>query len=219
MIKGAIYDLDDLMVNSHPLHDRSWEKPLGKFGKKISDIPESIRKRLIGRRVKDIADEVIRYFRIETDIDAFNAERQAAFMELVKEHLESLPGLVHSLKLLKKNGYKIAVGSSGSSEYVHFVLERFSIRGYFDAVVTGDDVKIGKPHPETYLVASKKLGLKPEECVVLEDATQGILSAKAAGCKCIAVKNINTPVQDHSKADIIVNSLEDISIGIIHKLD
>ena len=114
--------------------------------------------------------------------------------------MQSLPGLEKSLKLFKENGYpNCQLPHLEQKKYIDLVLEKFDIKNYFSLIVSGDDVKKGKPNPETYLVASQKLGFTPEECLVLEDATAGINAAKDAGCKCIAIKNLNTPVQDPFK--------------------
>ena len=129
-----------------------------------------------------------------------------------------MPDLLQSLKLFKKNKFKIALASSGTKKYINVVLAKFKIADYFDVIVSGDDIKRGKPDPEIFSVAVKKLGLKPEETLVLEDATNGIEAAKSAGCKCIAVINKMTPPQNYSKADLVINSLEEIDMGLVKKV-
>jgi len=218
MIKAIIYDMDDLMVNSDPLHTIAWEKLLKKFDKKFSDIPEELKAKFIGIRVIDTCKKIIEIFNLNTDLNSFYDERIKIFLEIVKSELETMPGLIESLKLFKANKFKIALASSGAKEYIHLVLDKFSIGEYFDVIVSGDCVSIGKPDPETYLVASKKLGLEPMECVVLEDSQNGIIAAIQAGCKCIAIVNPNTPPQDHSQANLILNSLQDITLENINSL-
>ncbi len=218
MIKAIIYDLDDLMVNSDPLHTETWEIILKESGYKFSELSEKLRSKFIGMRVKDISKEIIKELKLNVDFDYFCKERIRIFLKLVKEKLEAMPGLIYSLNLFKEGGFKVAIASSGAKEYIKLVLERFDISHYFDAIVSGDDVKIGKPSPETYIIACKKLNLKPEECLVLEDATVGIESAKAAGCKCIAIKNPNTLPQDHSKSDLLLSSLEELTFDIVNSL-
>jgi len=218
MIKGIIYDMDDLMVDSDPLHSLAWNETLNKYGYNFSDISEDVRSSFIGRKAVDFSKAMVEYFKMDLDYKSFYQEKYRTFLKLVKERLEPMPGLIKSLTLFKKNNYKIALATSGSKEYVDIVMERFQIRSYFDDIISGDDVKIGKPNPESYLLSSKKLGLKPSECLVLEDATKGIESAKGAGCKCIAIRNPHTPPQDYSKADMILDSLNDITIEIVNSL-
>ena len=156
---------------------------------------------------------------LEANKDDLYKKRIELFLDIVKRELEPLPGLHESLERFKAAGLKLAAASSGAKTYTSLVLDKFEIRNYFESVVTGDDVTIGKPHPEAYIIAAKKLGLDPNQCLVLEDATKGIQSAKAAGCKCIAVKNSNIPTQDFSLADLVVPSLSAVTIDVIQSLD
>lgn len=218
MIKAAIYDMDDLMIKSDPLHAMAWEKVLEEFNHKFSDMPEAQRSRFIGMRVIDICKDIIEELKLDIDLESFYKKRIEIFLDIVKNDLETMPGLLRSLELFKQNDYSIALASSGADQYISLVLDRFEIRSYFNTVVSGDCVNIGKPHPETYIVAAKKLGCKPAECLVLEDAKNGIDSAVDAGCKCIAIVNPNTPVQDHSRANLILNSLDEITLEVVEAL-
>ncbi|HLD18502.1 MAG TPA: HAD family phosphatase [Candidatus Nanoarchaeia archaeon] len=218
MIKAVIYDLDDLMVNSAKPHYKAFDYVLKKRGYTYRDLPTKMRAKFVGRRIIDILKEINEFWKLDEELESFYKRRTKLFLKAVKEGVIPMLGLKRSLKLFKKNGLKIAVASSGTKDYVREVLRQFKIKHYFDAVITGDDVKIGKPNPQTYLLTVKKLGLKASECVVLEDATNGIIAAKKAGCKCIAVKNPYTPKQDLSKADKRVKSLNEISMKMINKL-
>ena len=218
MIKAAIYDLDDLMVNSITLHEKAWDVLLATYSLHTSDIPEDLRSSFVGRRVIDIADEIISYFHLPVNPKDFYQQRQQIFLKLVADQLQTMPGLVESLELFRNNGMKIALASSGMVEYINLVLKKFDIEKFFDIIITGDDVQKGKPDPETYHIACQKLGLPPTDCLVLEDATAGIASAKAAGCKCIAIINKFTLSQDLSQADLILNSLIELNLSIINSL-
>lgn len=218
MIKAIIYDLDDLMVNSHPLHYEAWEVLLKKYKHSNKDLPKEYHSKFIGARVIDIAKVIKKTLKLNIDLKLLYKERMEIFIKLVKQKLEPMPGLLYSLKLLRANNFKIAVASSGTKEYINLVLTKFEIRDYFDVIISGDDVKKGKPDPETFIVACKKLNLKAEECLVLEDAERGIEAAKRAGCKCIGVENPHTPSQDRSGADKIIPSLNVLTLGMIDTL-
>jgi beta-phosphoglucomutase len=219
MIKAIIYDMDDLMVDSDPLHNLAWEKLLSGFNHKFSELPEELRAKFIGLRVIDTTKEIVKALKLDTDPERLYEKRTEIFLDLARDKLKALPGLNKTLRLFTQNGLMIALASSGNKPYIQLVLDKFKIKDFFDIVVSGDDVRFGKPNPEIYLVACKKLGFRPEECVVLEDAKNGIESAKAAGCKCIAIINLHTPAQDHSKADLILNSLEELSLETINSLN
>ena len=217
MIKGIIYDLDDLLVNSDYLHIQAFEAVLKEYGCSFDKLPSGMKESFVGRRISDIAKEVISYFNLNVDFDYFYKRRMVIFLKIAEKNLEMMPGAMHSLSLFR-NRFKLAIASSGAMEYINLVISKFKLGRCFDVIVSGDDVTKGKPDPETYIVAARKLGLKPSECAVLEDAHAGIESAKKAGCKCIAIRNPNTPPQDMSKADIILDSLEKISVEMINKL-
>ena len=218
MIKAVIYDLDDLMVNSNPLHTEASDKVLQKYGVSQKKLPEHIRAKFIGMRVSDILKNLIDYFQLGVNLEDLREKRSAIFLELVRKKLQVMPGLFQSLKLFRQNKFKIALASSGTKKYINIVLEKFKVADYFDVIVSGDDVKRGKPSPETYFIAVKKLSIRPSQAVVLEDATNGIAAAKAAGCFCIAIKNPHTPKQDLSKADLVINSLKELSLEEIRSL-
>ncbi len=217
MVKAIIYDLDDLMVQSHLIHVKAWELELKKFGKSFSDLPKEDIGKYLGMRVIDITKIIKKDLQLKTPIDQLYKERNEIFQTLIKKELKTTPGLRYSLKLFKDK-FKIALASSGTKVYINLVLEKFKIRDYFDVLVTGDDVKAGKPDPQTYLKACQKLDLKPDECLVLEDATKGIESAKRAGCFCFGVENKNTPSQDRSNADKIIPSLNALTLDMIKEL-
>ena len=140
-------------------------------------------------------------------------------MDLIKTDLQGMPGIVDSIKRLKKDGYKLGIGTSLTRNYLTIVLDKLNVSQFFDVIVTGDEITNGKPHPDTYLTVAKKLGVQPNECVVIEDAKSGIQSAKAAGCVCIAIKNPNALPQDTTQADKVISSLDEITKDLIQELD
>lgn len=218
MIKAVIYDLDDLMVNSYPLHLLATEEVLQEYGETINHVPENIRAGFIGVRVIDMLQQLIEYLHLPTDVQTLHAKRKTVYLKLVRDTLEPMPGLMESLSLFKKNKLLIALTSSAVIEYIDLVLDKFNIRDFFTVIISSEDVIKGKPNPEPYLLTVEKLGLKPYECLVLEDARNGIESAKNAGCWCIAVENPYTPPQDRSRADRIISSLLHIDFPLIESI-
>ena len=106
---------------------------------------------------------------------------------MYRPHIKPIAGLMELLNEAKKAGVKCAIGSSGCRENVEMIIEALGIADLIDGSISGSDVTHGKPHPEIFTKAHELLGLKAEECVVVEDAVNGILAGIAAGCKCIAV--------------------------------
>lgn len=218
MIKAAIYDMDDLLVNSCAIHFKSLRAVFSRRDSNFDSIPEPILESFVGKRLIDIIEEATTFFRLPDDPKALNQERETIFLELAEKELELLPGAKKSLEMFRTNGLIIALASSATHAYIDLVLRKFSLEPFFSAIVSGQDVARGKPDPETYRKAAEKLGTPPEQCVVLEDAANGIAAAKGAGCKCIGVINTFTPPQDRSKADLVINSLEEIAMDMIISL-
>lgn len=209
MVRSFIFDLDDTLVDSIGIHIKANNAIFSQYIKE--DLPVELKQNFVGMRVIEIIEEIIDYYGLKLDPKKVYRERNEKFLELVKNELELMPGAVRALEFAKKNELPTALATSGNNRYVDLVLEKFKLKKYFDIVITGDDVRKGKPSPETYLTAVEKLGLNPAVCLVFEDATNGIKSAKDAGCKCVAIKNNHTPKQDLSRADFIIDSLEDFS--------
>lgn len=217
MIKGVIFDLDDTIVNSNPLHTEAWNQLLNTYNHSLDDIPKNLRANQLGVRVIDTAKFITNYLNLKDDVETVYKKRVDYFLQLVDKKLELMPGILHAIKLFRKHCFQLAIATSGTKQYVNLVLLKFHLKNYFEVIITGDDVKKGKPDPETYLMAAKKLHLDPLECLVVEDSTKGIESAKAAGCKCIAVKNPYIPPQDLDQTDLVINSLNELTMEMIQE--
>lgn len=220
MITAIIFDLDDLMVHSSPLHNKAYELALKDFGIIKPIIPPELMRNIYGMRIKEIIELLARHFKMKVDVAELTRRRNEYFMELVKKKgVRPMPGLFELIENIKKWGFKCAVASSGVRDYVNIVITKLGLDGFFGAVVTGDDVQNPKPAPDTFLLAAKKLGVKPALCAVIEDATKGIEAAKVAGMLAIGVKNsVIDSGQDMSKADIVVNRLDEITLEMLgHK--
>jgi len=220
MIKAMIFDMDDVIVNSSPLHFEAYEKALEDFGIKAPKIEGDLRRDIYGMRIKEIMELLAREFKMNVDVKELTLHRNRYFMELIrKKGVMPMPGLFELIENIKGWELKRAVASSGVRDYVNEVIRRLGLAGFFGAVVTGDDVLNPKPAPDVFLAAAAKLGVKPADCAVLEDAAKGIEAAKRAGMLAIGVKNsVVDSGQDMSGADIVVNSLDEITLEMLsHK--
>ncbi|HCB22943.1 TPA: hypothetical protein DEP06_03965 [Candidatus Daviesbacteria bacterium] len=219
MIKAVIYDFDDTMVDSDSLHIESWEANLKEHYIDIAGFKKWRAENLMGRSSTENAKSIVKRYGINIDPEIFYKRKVEIFMKIAVDKLKLLPGLVKSLKLFKKEGLRLAISTGSPKKYVDAVLKKYGLTKYFDVIVTSEDITRSKPDPQMYLIASDRLKLSPAECVVIEDIPAGIQSAKAAGCKCIAVPNKNVTNQDYSKADLILNSLEKITQDVIISLN
>ena len=128
-----------------------------------------------------------------------------------------MPGAIELIKSLNDNGFKLALASSAPIENIRLVTESLGINDSFHAIVSGHDVTEGKPSPQGFLLAAEKLGIEPERCVVIEDATAGVAASKRAGMQCVAVTNTH-PGEKLAEADCIVDSLETVRVNDLGKL-
>jgi HAD superfamily hydrolase (TIGR01509 family) len=200
-------------VNTWPWHRRAIDMALKPYGKKLADLDPAKMHNVVGRRTRDAFDYLRQELGLSTTVVELVKTHHTVDKALCDEYQTLMPGAVELLERLKTQGLRLAVVSSGRKPYVESVLEKWGLRKYFDDIIGGDEVTIGKPGPEPYLNALKDLCLLPADCVVVEDSQSGIESAKAAGCYCIAVRNPNTPPQDCSRADLVVDSLVNINIS------
>lgn len=183
MFKGAVFDFDGVIVDSHPAHMRAWKKFLDSTGKSVSE--EQLHFVLDGRKRNDI----LRHFMGQLDADqliAYGLRKERFFCEEVTR-VRMADGLPDFLEELRCAQSALAIASSGSKSRVHFLLDRFGLRKYFREVVTGGDVEQGKPHPAVYLQAALQLGINPAELLAFEDAVSGVKAARSAGMKCIGI--------------------------------
>ena len=217
MFKAALYDLDGLMVDSEPAHGVATEKVLNKYGFKRSDIPDAIRKDFYGKRLKDIAEEVVNALEMDIDPVTWTEERHQFFLELIDEGIPLMDGLLQSIEYFRSRGMSLAVVSSGERRHVSKMLEVSDLSNSFEKVISGDDVVVGKPDPECYLKAAAALGVQPSECIVLEDAAAGITAGVAGGMSVIAVRNIHNT--NYDGAHVVIDSLAQVDDKLIESLE
>lgn len=184
-LKGFIFDMDGTLVDNWAYHIVSFNEYLRR--KRLTPIAE-LSLDLNGRHSNDIfrimiGEEQCQRFGFET----LNQEKEEVYRDMYSGHVEPIKGLMELLRLAKSKGIKCAIGSSGCRENVEFIIKELGIEDIIDTSISGSEVTHGKPHPEIFATAIEKMGLKPEECIVFEDAVNGIKAGVAAGCKCIGI--------------------------------
>lgn len=218
MAKAVIFDMDDVIADTSDAHSKAWDLVFNKYDVSMRDVDNDTISRLFGMRIREISKLLVKYFKLDADPKAIEDERADIFLGLISKGLRPSKGLYELLDMLKAKGLKIALATSGVREYADLVLDKLGIRDKFNAVITGDDVKNGKPDPEAFLKAADKLDIEPKDCIVIEDAEKGVEAAHAAGMKAIGYQNLSHPyVQDLKKADLVVRSLTEIAEDVIDK--
>lgn len=207
-ISAFIFDMDGTIVDSTEIDYRAWVRLFSDHEKEFMSYDEY--KKLLGIKSADIIKEYLG-FEGEDLEDALG--RRLSYIKDIynKEGLSAIPGAEDVLKQLKASGYKLALATGARKEKLEAVLERVNISAYFDVLITADEADKGKPSPALFLEAAKRLGVAPGECVVVEDAENGVLAAKNAGMRCIAITT-TTPRESLKKADLIIGSYKDFDI-------
>ena len=182
--------MDGTLVDNLAYHFKAFDVYIEREG---FTLLEPVTLKINGMHSNDIfpmllGDEVV----AEYGIDRLHHEKEAVYRDLYRPHIKPVEGVVELIKMAKAAGIKCAIGSSGCRENVEMIIEGLGLAELIDASISGSDVTHGKPHPEIFIKAYEALGLKPEECIVVEDAIIGIKAGLAAGCKCIAVTTTAT---------------------------
>ena len=204
MIRACIFDMDGLMIDSEPLAMEAWQTALRPFGHSIDG---TLFEQMLGLRQTECAMLLRDHFHLPLPIKALTRRRNDTFLALLPGRLRAMPGLHELLAELQARRVKRAIATSGERRYVTTVIREMELESAFDAMVVAEDVTRGKPAPDVYLLAAERLGLPPAQCLVLEDALNGVAAAKAAGMTCVAVPNPSSPLTDFAAADKVMPSL------------
>ncbi|AIQ37052.1 beta-phosphoglucomutase [Paenibacillus sp. FSL R5-0345] len=205
-MKGAIFDLDGVIVDTAKYHYLAWASLADELGFTFTEEDNERLKGVSRMRSLDILLEVGGLQFEEAEKLAMAEKKNRLYVEYISklEESELLPGVKEYLTGLRTRGIGIALGSA--SKNAEFILNKLNITDLFDAVVDGNKVSLAKPHPEVFLIAGQELGLQPDECVVFEDAEAGVQAGKAAGMK---VVGIGKP-EVLKEADMVVKGLYEL---------
>jgi HAD superfamily hydrolase (TIGR01509 family) len=204
--KAVIFDMDGLMFDTETLFFIAEDEVAKKYGKTFT---LDVQVKMMGQKGVHAIETMCAELGITEDPEKVMRERDEKYIELLRTRSEPMHGLVELLNFLDARGIHKAIATSSHREWVDILLARANITDRFPIIVTGQDVKVGKPDPEIYLKAIELLHVPAHECLVLEDAINGIRAGKAAGCTVVAVPDKHTAHQDFSEADHVVTSLAD----------
>lgn len=216
MFKGLIFDMDGVLIDSMPSHAEAlkvmcerynsthWGGDVGQFA---GWGPDHVFAALLPEQLA------------ERGAESLNDEAEVIFREIYAPKATLMPRLEEFLDEAKPHGIKCAIGSSGCRENVALTWEKCGLERWFEASVCANDVTHCKPSPEIFLTAAKRLGLRPEECIVVEDATSGVEAAKAAGMKVVTITTtLPRERLEAAGADLVIDSFDEVNYEVLSNL-
>lgn len=192
MKKGAIFDMDGLLFDTERLYHICWDVAAEKLGQKAS--PEF--RCAVSGTSGDGMRAVVKKYYPAVDPDLYISMCLEQLQELEKDSVPPKPGMRDILDYFRGKELKLAVASSSPMDMIKHNLQVSGVSAYFDAVVSGLQVKRGKPAPDIFLYAARQLGLQPKDCYVFEDSLNGIRAGAAAGCTAIMIPDLVQPTEE-----------------------
>ncbi len=207
-MNAAIFDMDGVLVDNNFYHKEAWLMFLEQFGYHLTDQETS--QYVYGKTNSDILNQVFQKQLNEDKIRELSHQKEVIYRDLYRDHIKAPLGLIPLLEALAEIG-PIGVATSAPPQNLDFVLDELKIRHFFSALVHGEMVKNGKPHPEIYLLVARLMEVEPKECVVFEDSLVGIAAGQTAGMKVIAITS-TFPIQQLAHADQVIDSFNQYHI-------
>lgn len=219
-MKAVIYDMDGVIVDSEPVHLGAWLHVFQKVG--VKGLTLEYFYAYQGMSDLDICKLMVEKHHLHDDAKKLAEAKKYLYVKHMHEQgptpIEDSLDVIEYTNQLRQQGIKTAIASSSPMQEIEFMTDSFHIRDKFDTLQTGDELPNSKPNPAIYLQTAAVLQVKPEDCVVIEDAENGVQAAKAAGMYCIGFRSPHTLNQNLSPADVIVDSMQEVKAAIAARL-
>jgi beta-phosphoglucomutase len=214
-MKCAIFDMDGVLVDSHPIHMAAWRRFLETHGRTVNE--RDMEFVLEGRKREEMLEHFLGPVTPE-QAAAYGKEKDALFREEAIS-ISTIAGVRGMLDQLAAASVPMAVASCGGRGRVHQLLDQLNLRSYFEAVFTGNDVKDGKPDPSIFLAVAKQMKVQPAESICFEDSVSGVTAAKSAGMKCLGIaEDGRRDALVQAGCDAVVPNFNSVSVSDLRKL-
>lgn len=215
MLRGVVFDMDGVLIDSHKAHLHAWRMFLSEVGRKASD--EDMQFVLDGRKRQEILTHFLGDLS-EQELADYSRRKERHFMD-VADRVCLMPGVVRILDALRHSGILMAVATSASSVRAHSMLGRFGLTSCFEAIVTGNDVTRGKPDPAIFAVAAAHLAPVPADLIAIDDAVSGIKAARRAGLRCIGMGASDRADQlRDAGAELVLKDFDGLHVSDLQRL-
>ncbi|WP_432670661.1 HAD family hydrolase [Flavobacterium sp. SM2513] len=217
MINSVIFDMDGVIVDTEPVHRYAYFKHFDELNVPVTD---EMFATYTGNSTRNVFQKLKNTFEIDFEVEDLIQRKRAIFNDAfdTKEDLFLIEGVENLIKNLHSNGFDLILASSASKVTIERVFKRFHLHQYFSNIVSGEDFPKSKPHPAIFEHAASLSKFPKDECIVIEDSWNGIEAAVGAGIFCVGYNSEHSKMQDLSKANVIVNHFDDLTIEQIKNL-
>ena len=209
MIEAVVFDMDGVLLQSEEIWDAVREEYVRERGGRYD---AEVQRAMMGMSSIEWSRYLHDAAGVPDEPDAINAEVVHRMLDAYKEQLPLLPGAVDAVRRVAAQ-FPLGLASSSNRELIDVALEQAGLTPYFAATVSSEEVSSGKPAPDVYLEAARRLGVDAKRCAAVEDSHGGIRSAKAAGMRVLAIPNSSYPPDDEAlaQADVVLGSLSELT--------
>lgn len=210
MLKAVLFDMDGVIVDTEPLHRKAY---FNMFSDVNINVNEDLYASFTGQSTINICRRLVDHFNLSYPPDHLVQLKRKHYKYLFQhdKDLALIDGVLDLIKDYYANGITLVVASSASMMGINQIFERFDLNQYFSAKFSGADLKKSKPHPEIFIKAAESTGFEKSECMVIEDSTNGIKAAHAAGIFCAGFMSEHSSGQDYTLADMVISSFDEVS--------
>lgn len=211
-LKAVLFDMDGVIVDTEPLHRKAYFQMFQTVGVEVSD---ELYATFAGASTRKVCQTVIDQFGLNRTFEELQNVKRSYFKDLFYNDLEFdlIPGVRNLIEHYHENNIKLVLASSASPLTIDMVFEKFGLDKYFVGKISGAELKESKPHPEIFLKAAEMASENKENCMVIEDSTNGILAAHRAGIFCAGFKSAHTIGQDYTLSNILVTDFSELEIN------
>jgi HAD superfamily hydrolase (TIGR01509 family) len=217
MIQTVIFDMDGVIVDTEPVHHYAFRQH---FKQLNIDVSPEMYASFTGNSTRNVFQKLKNHFQLAQDIEELIDTKRQLFNEAFdkKEDLFLLDGVENLIKELHQNGMQLVLASSSAKVTINRIFTRFNLHQYFTHIISGEDFENSKPDPAIFIHAAFLSQTPKENCIVIEDSTNGIKAAKAAGIYCIGYDSPNSKLQDYSLADEVISNFSDLNFEKIKSI-
>ena len=212
MLKAVLFDMDGVIVDTEPLHRKAYHQMFDAVDIKVDSV---LYESFTGQSTINICKRLVTHFELEETPEHLMGLKRKYYKHLFThdDELALIDGVLELIKDYHANNVTLVLASSASMTGINQIFERFDLDPYFSAKFSGADLQQSKPHPEIFIKAAAATGYKKEECMVIEDSTNGIKAAHAAGIFCTAFKSEHSTGQDYTLANLVVSDFKEIAFN------